>query len=76
MVEAGCKFVTEDEIMEAVEFAQVEIRKQCELQEQFAKECGVSMPGEENARRVYQTALDKGMGKEDFRATIKVVREQ
>ena len=31
MVEAGCKFVTEDDIMEAVEFAQVE----------FAKACGV-----------------------------------
>ena len=42
----------------------------------LAKECKVNMPGEENARRVYQTALDKGMGKEDFRATIKVVREQ
>ncbi len=41
MVEAGCKFVTEDDIMEAVEFAQVEIRKQCEAQLQFAKECGV-----------------------------------
>ncbi len=40
----------------------------------LAKECGVSMPGEENAQRVYQTALDKGMAKEDFRATIKVVR--
>ena len=41
MVEAGCKFVTEDEIMEAVEFAQVEIKKQCEAIEQFAKNCGV-----------------------------------
>ena len=41
MVEAGCKFVTEDDIMEAVEFAQVEIKKQCEAQLQFAKECGV-----------------------------------
>ena len=41
MVEAGCKFVTEDEIMEAVEFAQVEIRKQCEAQLQFAQECGI-----------------------------------
>lgn len=40
----------------------------------LAKECGVNMPGEENAQRVYQTALDQGMGKEDFRATIKVVR--
>ena len=41
MVEAGCKFVTEDDIMEAVEFAQVEIRKQCEAQVEFAKQCGV-----------------------------------
>ena len=41
MVEAGCNFVTEDEIMEAVEFAQVEIRKQCAAQLQFAKDCGV-----------------------------------
>ncbi len=42
MVEAGCKFVTEDEIMTAVEFAQVEIKKQCEAQEEFAKECGIT----------------------------------
>jgi polyribonucleotide nucleotidyltransferase len=41
MVEAGCKFVTEDDIMEAVEFAQIEIKKQCEAQIAFAKECGV-----------------------------------
>lgn len=41
MVEAGCKFVTEEDIMEAVEFAQVEIKKQCEAQIAFAKECGV-----------------------------------
>lgn len=42
----------------------------------LAKECGVKMPGEENAFNVYQTALDKGMGKEDFRATIKIVRDR
>ncbi len=41
----------------------------------LAKECGVSMPGEENAKRVYDKALENGMAKEDFRATIKVVRE-
>ncbi len=40
----------------------------------LAKECGIAMPGEENAQHVYQTALDNGMAKEDFRATIKVVR--
>ena len=42
MVEAGCKFVTEDDIMAAVEFAQGEIRKQCEAQVAFAAECGVT----------------------------------
>ncbi len=42
----------------------------------LAKECGVSMPGEKNALRVYQKAMDAGLGKEDFCATIKVVREQ
>lgn len=41
MVEAGCKFVTEEDIMEAVEFAQVEIKKQCDVQLAFAKECGI-----------------------------------
>lgn len=41
MVEAGCKFVTEDDIMAAVEFAQAEITKQCDMQLAFAKECGV-----------------------------------
>lgn len=41
MVEAGCNFVTEEDIMEAVEFAQIEIKKQCDAQIAFAKECGV-----------------------------------
>lgn len=42
----------------------------------LAKECGVAMPGEENALDVYTKALDRGMAKEDFRATIKVVRDR
>ena len=41
MVEAGCKFVSEDDIMNAVEFAQAEIRKQCDAQVEFAKQCGI-----------------------------------
>lgn len=45
MVEAGCKFVTEEDIMEAVEFAQIEIKKQCDAQLSFAKECGIERPG-------------------------------
>ena len=42
----------------------------------LAKERGVCMPGEENAARVYDEAMEKGFGKEDFSATIKVVREK
>ena len=44
MVEAGLKFVSEEDIMAAVEFAQVEIRKQVEAQLQFAKDCGIEKP--------------------------------
>ena len=41
----------------------------------LAKECNVKMPGEENALNVYQKAMDAGYGKEDFSATVKVVRD-
>lgn len=41
MVEAGCKFVTEDDILHSVEIAQEEIRKQVQAQKDFMKECGV-----------------------------------
>lgn len=40
----------------------------------LAEEVGLAVPGEENAARVYAKAMESGMGKEDFRATIKVVR--
>lgn len=42
----------------------------------LAKESNVAMPGEQNACDVYQMALEQGMAKEDFRATIKVVRNR
>ncbi len=40
----------------------------------LAKECGIDMPGEAVAKNVYEKALKAGYGKEDFCATIKVVR--
>ena len=40
----------------------------------LAKECGVPMPGEEVAYGVYQEALEKGLGPEDWGATWKIVR--
>ena len=40
MVEAGCTFVTEELIIDAVQFAQEEIKKQVLAQKAFADECG------------------------------------
>ena len=40
----------------------------------LAEECGLSMPGEQAAAQVYEKALEQGYRKEDFCATIKVVR--
>lgn len=42
----------------------------------MAEECGVSMPGEANVKTVYKKALEAGFGKEDFSATIKVVKNE
>ena len=61
MVEAGCKFVTEDEIMDAVQFAHEEIKKQCAAQLDFARECGVER---ENFVNPYDTSELAGMIKE------------
>ena len=42
----------------------------------LAEQCGVYMPGEENAVRVYDEAMEKGWGAEDFSATVKAVKER
>ena len=41
MVEAGCKFVTEEKIVQAVEFAMTEIKKHVQAQHEFIAQCGV-----------------------------------
>lgn len=65
MVEAGAKFVNEENIMEAVEFAQEEIKKQTQMQIDFARECGIERKPFENpydmselAALVKETAYD------------------
>lgn len=42
----------------------------------LAEESGVAMPGQANTKRVYDDAMEAGYGKEDFSATVKVVRKQ
>ena len=41
----------------------------------LAAEFKIEMPGEANAKKVYDKAMESGLGKEDFSATIKVVRQ-
>ena len=49
--------------------------KDVHLCRNLADECGLSMPGLENAVRVYDRAMEMGLGREDFCASVKVVRE-
>ena len=40
----------------------------------LAKECGFDMPGEANVQKVYEKAMAQGLGPDDWRSTIKIVR--
>ena len=40
MVEAGARFVSEDDMWEALKFGHAEIHKLCEFQQEIVKECG------------------------------------
>lgn len=44
------------------------------IAERLSAETGVKMPGMENAKSVYDKGMNAGIGKEDWRATYKVVR--
>ena len=50
------------------------MNKDLEISDRLSKNVGFDMPGMQNARRVYEKAMNNGLGKEDFRATYKVVR--
>lgn len=42
--------------------------------ERLSREIGFAMPGMENVKSVYDKGMESGIGKEDFRATYKIVR--
>ncbi len=57
-------------------FSVENMNKDVHICKKLAEEHGVPMPGEMNVVRVYEKAMADGYGKEDFSATIKVVREE
>ena len=54
-------------------FSLENMHKDLGICERLSKKSGFAMPGMENAKRVYDEGMKKGLGKEDFRATYKVV---
>lgn len=57
----------------ATAFSLENMHKDLGICERLSKESDFAMPGMENAKRVYDEGMKKGLGKEDFRATYKVV---
>lgn len=56
-------------------FSVENMAKDIDICMKLAEETGLPMPGEQNACNVYKKALESGYGKEDFCATIKVVKD-
>lgn len=50
------------------------MNKDIHICDRLAEEIGFDMPGMENVKRVYEKGMAAGIGKEDFRASYKVVR--
>lgn len=55
-------------------FSVENMNKDINIAVNLAQEVGINLTGAENAKKVYEQAMDKGYGKEDFSATFKVVR--
>ncbi len=55
-------------------FSLENMHKDLGICQRLADEAGFDMPGMQNAKRVYDKGMQMGIGKEDFRATYKVVR--
>ena len=52
------------------------MNKDINLTYELIKELGMNLPGVENTKRVYAEAMEMGLGKEDFSATFKVVKNK
>ena len=90
MVEAGAQIITEEVIINALAFAQNQIKQQVEAQKQFAKTCGVkkiefvaSEPDkaivdlvEKNAKDSLLKSMNKVKNKNVYKAFIKEAKEK
>ncbi|MBR1810609.1 MAG: NAD(P)-dependent oxidoreductase [Clostridia bacterium] len=57
-------------------FSLENMHKDLGICEAIAAQKGLAMPGMKNAKAVYDKGMERGIGKEDFRATYKVVNDE
>ncbi len=58
----------------ATAFSLENMHKDLGICQRLSRESGFPMPGMENAKSVYDKGIEDGIGKEDFRATYKIVK--
>lgn len=74
MVEGEMKEISEQEMLEAINFAHVEIKKQIEAQERLAEKVGKSFPKREYSHEVHDEAIREKVWEECYDKVYEVAR--
>lgn len=74
MVEGEMKEITEQEMLEAINFAHVEIKKQIEAQERLAEKVGKSLPKREYSHEVHDEDIRTKVWNECYNKVYEVAR--
>lgn len=75
MVEGEMKEISEQEMLEAIQFAHVEIKKQVEAQERLAEKVGKSLPKREYSHENHDEAIREKVWKETYDKVYEVARQ-
>ncbi|MDP9960863.1 polyribonucleotide nucleotidyltransferase [Chryseobacterium lathyri] len=74
MVEGEMKEISEQEMLEAIQFAHVEIKKQVEAQERLAEKVGKSLPKREYSHENHDEAIREKVWKETYDKVYEVAK--
>jgi len=74
MVEGEMKEITEAEMLEAINFAHAEIKKQVEAQERLAQKVGKAFPKREYSHEVHDEAIREKVWKETYDKVYEVAK--
>ena len=74
MVEGEMKEISEQEMLEAIQFAHIEIKKQVEAQERLAEKVGKSLPKREYSHENHDEAIREKVWKETYDKVYEVAK--